>query len=125
MSDDAFVQGSGPLAQQPPTLAALDGARAACAGRAFASAELTTLALALRNIRRELATERGYPRMLRTTWAGALQRAREALALVEAEPLSAETRARIAPSVASAWAEVERLTGHAAVLLPSSAAEQC
>ena len=112
----------------PPSIAAIDAARAALAPHVLIDSTLSVARLArvFDELRSLLRREHGYPPLVRTTRGGALQRAREALALVEAEPLSAECRAIVGPLVARAWVEIESLAAaHAPVVRPAERAEQC
>jgi len=119
-------QGEGARAELPPTLIALDRARASVAAWSFSLRDWVSLSQALEQLRVALwERERGYPATMRATQRHALILAKEALALIEAEHLAPEVRAVVLPLVQRAAAEIDRLAGHAPVVRPSSRSEQC
>lgn len=126
MTAPTSVESQGARAELPPTLVALDRARAAAAAWSFSLREWAPLSRALEQLRTALwERERQYPATIRTTRAGALRLAREALSLVEAEPLSPECRSVVASIVAEALGLVESLAGHAPTVPTGAPAEQC
>jgi hypothetical protein len=126
MTAPTSVEGQGARPELPPTLVALDRARAAAAAWSFTLREWAPLSRALEQLRTALwERERQYPATIRTTRAGALRLVREAIAMVEAEHLSPECRSVVVAIVAEAQGLVESLAGHAPTVPTAQRAEQC
>ncbi len=117
MTAPTSVESQGARAELPPTLVALDRARAAAAATSFRLLSWLGLSHDLDAIRAVLwDREREFPATVSTTERGAVRLVREALAAIEIEHLSAETRASVLPLLQSASRRVESLAGHAPVV---------
>jgi hypothetical protein len=98
MTAPTSVESQGPRPELPPTLVALDRARAAAAATSFRLLSWLSLSHDLDAIRAALwEREREFPATVRTTERGAVRLVREAIAALEAEHLSAEARASVLP----------------------------
>lgn len=120
------VQRESPSTELPPTLVALDRARASVAAWSFSFREWLELSQALELLRVALwERERGYPATMRATKSHSLFLAEQALSLIEAEHLSPEVRAAVLPLISKARTEIDRLAAHAPVVRPAERSEQC